>query len=291
MSSMIELIKILRDRTGAGMMDCKKALEENNSDIEKAIDWLREKGIAKAAKKASRIAAEGSTYVTYDEKQRKALIFEINCETDFVAKSDAFKKLVEDSAKAILNKEIHCINCCKNATESLFNDAVIKLGEKLDFRRYELINVPANVGVGTYIHMGGKISVLILLKKEDPELANGLAMSIAANNPLYISKENIPAEVVEKETTIQYEVAKNEPKLQGKPEAALAKIVEGKVNKVLSEQVLLEQEYLLDTSKTVKQVLTEKGNEVIQFVRYQVGEGLEKRSDNFADEVMKEVNK
>ena len=291
MSSMIEQIKVLRERTGAGMMDCKKALEETNCDIEKAIDWLREKGIAKAAKKASRIAAEGATYVIFDAQQRKALIFEINCETDFVANSDAFKKLVKDSADAILHREIHCINCCKDAVKDLFNDATIKLGEKLDFRRYELIDVEPGRGVGTYIHMKGKISTLVILEKEDEELAKGLAMSIAANSPLYIAKEDIPQEVLEKETAIQFEAAKNEEKLKDKPEAALRKIVEGKVNKSLSEQVLLEQKYLLDDSKTVKEVLKEKGNSVLKFIRYQVGEGLEKRSDNFAEEVMKEANK
>ena len=291
MSTVIELIKILRERTGAGMMDCKKALEENSLDIEKSIDWLREKGIAKAAKKSTRIAAEGATYVTYDDSKKKALIFEINCETDFVSKSDAFKKLVKDSADAILHREIHCINCCKDAVKDLFNDATIKLGEKLDFRRYELIDVEPGRGVGTYIHMKGKISTLVILEKEDEELAKGLAMSIAANSPLYIAKEDIPQEVLEKETAIQFEAAKNEEKLKDKPEAALRKIVEGKVNKSLSEQVLLEQKYLLDDSKTVKEVLKEKGNSVLKFVRYQVGEGLEKRSDNFAEEVMKEANK
>lgn len=288
MSTMIELIKVLRDRTGAGMMDCKKALEENDSDVEKAIDWLREKGIAKAAKKASRIAAEGATFVKFCEKQRKALIFEINCETDFVAKSDAFKELVEETAKTIMHSEIHCIDCCKNVTQELFNNAVIKLGEKLDFRRYELIVVPEGQGVGTYIHMGGKISVLTILEKEDAEIAKGISMTIAANNPSYISKEDIPSDVVEKETAIQVEAMKNDPKFQGKPEQALAKICEGKVNKALAEQCLLDQEYVLDPSKTVAQLLLEHGNKVLKFVRYQVGEGLEKRSDNFAEEVLKE---
>ena len=179
----------------------------------------------------------------------------------------------------------------KDAVKDLFNDATIKLGEKLDFRRYELIDVEPGRGVGTYIHMKGKISTLVILEKEDEELAKGLAMSIAANSPLYIAKEDIPQEVLEKETAIQFEAAKNEEKLKDKPEAALRKIVEGKVNKSLSEQVLLEQKYLLDDSKTVKEVLKEKGNSVLKFVRYQVGEGLEKRSDNFAEEVMKEANK
>lgn len=290
MSALIEQIKVLRERTGAGMMDCKKALEETGGDIEEAITWLREKGIAKAAKKASRVAAEGRTHVEYNEAKKEVLIFEINCETDFVSQSDAFKQLVSDCAKAIFAKdEIHCVNCCKNATTELFQDATMKLGEKLDFRRYELDKVEAGQGVGTYVHMGAKISTFVILEKENAELAEGLAMSIAANSPLYITKEDIPAEVVAKETEIQMEATKNDPKFDGKPEAALAKIVEGKVNKSLSESVLVEQAYILDPSKTVKQVLQEQGNKVLKFVRYQVGEGIEKREDNFAEEVMSQV--
>ena len=287
MATLIELIKILRDRTGAGMMDCKKALVENNEDVEKAIDWLREKGIAKAAKKSSRIAAEGATYVRHCEECGKTLIFEINCETDFVAKSDAFKDLIVKSADALMCADIHCIECCKKAVEPLFNDAVIKLGEKLDFRRYEIINTTSENGVGTYIHMGGKISVLVVLEKANPELAKGIAMTIAASNPTYISKEDIPEDVIARETAVQLESAKNDERLKGKPEAALVKIIEGKVNKALAESIALEQEYVLDPSKKIKDVLA--GNKLVKFIRYQVGEGLEKRVDNFAEEVMNQA--
>ena len=287
MATLIELIKVLRERTGAGMMDCKKALVENGEDVEKAIDWLREKGIAKAAKKSSRIAAEGATYVTYCDDCHKTLIFEINCETDFVGKSPAFLQLVKDCANTIMNTEIHCIDCCKKAVEPLFNDAVIKMGEKLDFRRYEIINTTAENGVGTYIHMGGKISVVVVLENNNPELAKGLAMTIAATNPTYISKDDIPEDVVARETAVQLESAKNDPRLAGKPEAALAKIVEGKVNKALAESIALEQEYVLDPSKKIKDVLG--SNKILKFVRYQVGEGLEKRVDNFAEEVMNQA--
>ena len=287
MATLIELIKILRDRTGAGMMDCKKALVENNEDVEKAIDWLREKGIAKAAKKSSRIAAEGATYVRHCEECGKTLIFEINCETDFVAKSDAFKDLIVKSADALMCADIHCIECCKKAVEPLFNDAVIKLGEKLDFRRYEIINTTSENGVGTYIHMGGKISVLVVLEKDDAELAKGIAMTIAASNPTYISKEDIPEDVIARETAVQLESARNDERLKGKPEAALAKIVEGKVNKALADSIALEQEYVLDPSKKIKDVLG--SNKLLKFIRYQVGEGLEKRVDNFAEEVMNQA--
>jgi elongation factor Ts len=287
MGNLIELIKILRERTGAGMMDCKKALVENNEDVEKAIDWLREKGIAKAAKKSSRIAAEGATYVTYCDECHKTLIFEINCETDFVGKSPAFLQLVKDCSNAIMAADIHCIDCCKKAVEPLFNDAVIKMGEKLDFRRYEIINTTADNGVGTYIHMGGKISVAVVLEKNDPELAKGIAMTIAATNPSYISKNEVPEDVVARETAVQLESAKHDERLAGKPEAALAKIVEGKVNKALSDLIALEQEYVLDPSKKIKDALG--SNKILKFVRYQVGEGLEKRVDNFAEEVMNQA--
>ena len=280
-------VQALREKTGVGMMDCKKALVENNEDIEKAIDWLREKGIAKAAKKSSRIAAEGATHVRYCADCHKTLIFEINCETDFVAKSDAFKDLIVKSADAIMCSEIHCIDCCKKAVEPLFNDAVIKLGEKLDFRRYEIINTTPENGVGTYIHMGGKISVLVVLEKDNPELAKGIAMTIAASNPTYISKEDIPEDVIARETAVQLESARNDERLKGKPEAALAKIVEGKVNKALAESIAVEQEYVLDPSKKIKDVLA--GNKLVKFIRYQVGEGLEKRVDNFAEEVMNQA--
>ena len=287
MATLIELIKILRDRTGAGMMDCKKALVENNEDVEKAIDWLREKGIAKAAKKSSRIAAEGATYVRHCAECYKTLIFEINCETDFVAKSDAFKELIVKSADAIMGGKICCIDCCKKAVEPLFNDAVIKLGEKLDFRRYEIVETTAENGVGTYIHMGGKISVLVVLEKDDAELAKGIAMTIAATNPSYISKDEVPADVVARETAVQLESARNDERLKDKPEAALAKIVEGKVNKALADSIALEQEYVLDPSRKIKDVLG--SNKLVKFIRYQVGEGLEKRVDNFAEEVMNQA--
>ncbi|MDD6302454.1 MAG: translation elongation factor Ts [Bacillales bacterium] len=285
-SNLIELIKILRDRTGAGMMDCKAALLACDSDVEKACEWLREKGIAKAAKKSSRIAAEGLTCVV--AKGDTAVILEVNSETDFVAKSDDFKALVNNVADILLEKKPGCVNCAKEATQELFTNATVKIGEKLDLRRFEIVTKNDSQTFGTYIHMGGKISVLALLDNATNELAKGIAMSIAANNPTYIAKEDIPAEIVAKETAVQMEAAKNDPKLQGKPEQALVKIVEGKVNKYLSDSVLLAQEYLLDPSQKVANVL---GNaKVVKFVRYQVGEGLQKREENFAEEVAKQMN-
>lgn len=287
MASMIELIKELRDRTGAGMMDCKRALEASGSDIEKAIDWLREKGIAKAQAKASRIAAEGLAGVVTNGNE--AIIAEVNCETDFVSKGEKFHKLVDDVMDVTLKGKCADIEAAKEATKSLFTDATVSMGEKLDYRRFNIVNKTSTQGFGAYIHMGGKIATLVVLEKDDAELAKGLAMHIAANAPKYVSESDIPADVIEHEKAIAYETAKADPKLAGKPEQMLQGIVMGKVKKVLSESILLSQAYLLDGEKSVAQVLKEKGNSVLKFVRYAVGEGIEKRQDNFAEEVMKEV--
>ena len=275
-SSLIEKIKVLRERTGAGMMDCKAALLANNEDIEASIDWLREKGIAKVAKKSTRIAAEGLTSVKAEGD--KAVILEVNSETDFVANSPAFKELVNNVADEVLKGK------SKEDLAPLFTEATIKIGEKLDYRRSEVFTKTASQNFGAYIHMGGKISVLVLLEGGSEELAKGLAMHIAANNPLYISEKDIPADAIEAEKRVQTEAAKNDEKLAGKPEAALAKIIEGKVNKHFAESVLLKQEYLLDP-KPISQVLTENKATVVKFVRYQVGEGIEKKVENFAEEV------
>ena len=287
MASMIELIKELRDRTGAGMMDCKKALEATGSDVEKAIDWLREKGIAKAQAKASRIAAEGLAGVVTNGNE--AIIAEVNCETDFVSKGEKFHKLVDDVMDVTLKGKCADIEAAKEATKTLFTDATVSMGEKLDYRRFDIVNKTSTQGFGAYIHMGGKIATLVVLEKDDAELAKGLAMHIAANAPKYVSESDIPADVIEHEKAIAFETAKADPKLAGKPEQMLQGIVMGKVKKVLSESILLSQAYLLDGEKSVAQVLKEKGNSVLKFVRYAVGEGIEKRQDNFAEEVMKEV--
>lgn len=286
----IELIKVLRERTGAGMMDCKKALEETDCDIEKACDWLREKGIAKAAKKASRIAAEGLTFVKACDKCGKAIIIEVNCETDFVAKSDAFKTLVEEVAHLIMQNDIKTVEEAKAhpAIAELFTNATVKIGEKLDLRRFEIVALNGEESFGTYIHMGGKISVLVVLDKAD-EAAKGIAMHIAANNPLYINKEDIPADVLAHETAIQMEANKADEKLANKPEAVVKKIVEGKVNKQLSETTLAEQDYLLEPGTSVGNFLKQHSIKVVKFVRYMVGEGIEKRKDDFASEVMSQL--
>ena len=288
--ALIDLIKQLRDRTGAGLMDCKAALLNNDEDLDKATDWLREKGLAKAAKKADRIAAEGLALTKTCEKCGKTVILEVNCETDFVAKGDAFKELVDNVAGEILKNEPKDVNAAKELTTGLFTDATVKMGEKFDLRRFEVIEKGSNF-VYTYIHMGGKIAVAVVLDKEDAELGKGIAMHIAANNPAYLDTNAIGADAIEHETKIQLEAAKQDPKLAGKPEEMLKKIIGGKVNKYFAEMVLVEQPYLMDTEsgKKVGQVLQEKGTKVVKYVRYQVGEGIEKRKDDFASEVMSQM--
>ena len=290
MASNIELIKLLRDRTGAGIMDCKNALAATGDDVDKATDWLREKGIAKQAKKADRIAAEGLVVVHTCEKCGRTSIVEINCETDFVSKSDPFKELCDVCAKKVLSEKCTTVEEALEAAKEEFTDAAVKLGEKLSFRRFEVVTKAEGQEVSTYIHMGGKIGVIVVLAKEDKELAHALAINVAANNPKYISTADIPADVIEAEKKLQLAASKNDPKLANKPENILVNIINGKVMKSFADSVLSEQEYLMDPTKTIGQVLKEKNNSVVKFVRYQVGEGIEKRVDNFAEEVAKQAS-
>ena len=283
----VALIKQLRDRTGAGMSDCKKALEETNNDIDAACDWLREKGIAKAAKKSSRIAAEGTTFVTV--KGNDAIILEVNSETDFVAKSDAFKALVCEVAEFLLNAKPASVEDGKNLTADMFTNATVKIGEKLDLRRFEIVSKNDNQTFGSYVHMGGKISVLTLLDGENAEIAQGLSMHTAANKPLYLSTADIPAEAIAQETNIQMEAAKTDEKLAGKPANVLENIIKGKVSKYFAESVLLEQDYLLEPGTKVGQYLKNNKLSLVNFVRYETGEGIAKRVENFAEEVQKQM--
>ena len=283
----VALIKQLRDRTGAGMSDCKKALEETNNNIDAACDWLREKGIAKAAKKSSRIAAEGTTYVTV--KGNDAIIVEVNSETDFVAKSDAFKALVCEVAEFLLNAKPSSVEEGKNLTADMFTNATVKIGEKLDLRRFEIVSKNDKQTFGSYIHMGGKISVLTLLDGENAEIAQGLSMHTAANKPLYLSTADIPAEAIAQETNIQMEAAKTDEKLAGKPANVLENIIKGKVSKYFAESVLLEQDYLLEPGTKVGQYLKNNKLSLVNFVRYETGEGIAKRVENFAEEVQKQM--
>ena len=283
--SLIDLIKVLRDRTGAGLMDCQGALLANDCDLDKATDWLREKGLAKAAKKADRIAAEGLALVVKCPKCGTVVVLEVNCETDFVAKGDAFRAFVENIAGVLLHNRPATVEQAKELTQDLFADATVKMGEKFDLRRFEFIEDEGNV-IGSYIHMGGKIAVAVSLDKGDAELAKDLAMHIAANNPQYLTMNDVPADAREHEMSVQKEAAKNDEKLANKPAPVLEKILEGKINKYFAEMTLEAQPFLKDDSKTVGQLLSEKGVKVLKFVRYQVGEGIEKRKDDFAAEVM-----
>lgn len=285
----VQLIKELRELTGAGMMDCKKALEANEGDIEKAKDWLREKGITTVAKKSSRIAAEGKTNVLVCENCGKALIIEINAETDFVSIGEPFAMLVDEVSKLILHNEIQTLEEAQAVTNDLFIDATIKMGEKITLRRFEIITLADGQAFGNYSHMNGKISVLLVLNKENAEAAKGLAMHIAANNPTYIDASDISSEEYEHELNIQVAAAKNDESLAKKPDNILKQIVGGRVKKHFSESTLSEQTYLLDDTKTVGQFLKENGLVITKFVRYQVGEGIEKREENFADEVAKQM--
>ena len=268
----IAAIKTLRDRTGAGMMDCKKALEATGYDIEKSIDYLREKGIAKQAKRAGRTAAEGLALVKAEGN--KAALIEVNCETDFVSASDKFQEYAQFVLNYVLENEPTSIEAAREGTLTMHDTVALATGEKTEFRRMALLTKEDGQGFGTYIHQKGRISVCVLLAKEDEEFAHHLAMHIADSGAIYVNLEDVPASERERELGIaKAEVAADE-KLLNKPQPVKDQIAEKKVDKALSQYCLLKQKFLLDPSKTVEQVLAEKGNKVISFVRYQVGEGL-----------------
>lgn len=285
-------ISTLRASTGAGMMDCKKAMEEAGGDMEKAAEILRKKGIVKAAKRADKIAAEGLTSVVV--KGDTAVVLELNSETDFVAKNDDFKKLLSDLAEAILENKPKTLEEALTSkmdggtVEDHINNAVAKIGEKLTLRRFALETVSGSEAFGAYVHMGGKISVLITLSgTTDSELAREVAMHVAASNPKYIRREEVPAEVVDKEKEIYGEQLKS----QGKPQNIIENIMKGKVDKFYGEVCLLEQPFIKDEEKTVQKFLTEKGSGITvgKMVRYELGEGLAKKSCDFAAEVAEQM--
>ena len=286
-------VKELRDKTSAGMLDCKNALTATDGDMEKAIDWLREKGIAKSIKKASRIAAEGLSKVLVDGN--KAIIVEINSETDFVAKNAQFLELLDTCAKTILagepknNEEALALAVNGATLNDEFINATATIGEKIVLRRYEILTKNDDEIFGTYTHMGGAKTAIVVIKGGNDELAHYLAMQVASRTPTYISAADMPADVVERERAVQTEIVKNDEKFAGKPEQVIQGAIEGKVSKSLKEMCLVDQEYFMDTAKKVSQVLKENGAEVSQFTRYTVGEGLEKKEENFAEEVAKQM--
>ena len=283
------MVKDLREATGAGMLDCKKALEASNGNMEDAITWLREKGISKAAKKASRIAAEGLAVAKVNGN--KAVVVEVNSETDFVAKNEEFQNLVNIIADTVLNSDVKTVEEANKLThdgktiEELVVDKTATIGEKLSFRRFEILEKEDNQVFGTYSHMGGKIVALTLLDK-DEELAKDIAMQVAAMRPLYLNREDVPSDVLEKERTILKEQAENE----GLDPNKIDMIVNGRINKYYEEVCLVDQGFIKENKMKVNKYVESKNSKIISFVRYEVGEGMEKREENFADEVMKQIN-
>ena len=285
------LVKELRERTGAGMMDCKKALTQTDGNIDAAIDYLRENGIAKAAKKADRIAAEGLSYI--EVKGNKAVILEINSETDFVAKNEKFVALVKNVAEAILAaepatlEEALQVEAQGGTVEAVINEGIATIGEKLSLRRFEVVTKSDADAFGAYSHMGGRIGVLTLVEgSTDQEAAKDVAMHIAALAPKYLDESEVPADVLEHEKKVLTEQALNE----GKPANIVEKMIVGRINKFLEEITVVKQKFVKDDSFTVEKFVASKGGKLAKFVRYEVGEGIEKKEDNFAEEVMSQVN-
>ena len=283
-------VKELREKTGAGMLDCKKALEANNGDMQASIDWLREKGIAKAAKKESRVAAEGLCGIKVEGN--KAVIIEVNSETDFVAKNDNFIEFVDYLETIILNNEFTSVEEVlefKDKEETISDKLVAltaKIGEKISFRRFEKLVKEDNQVFGEYKHMGGRIGVLMLLDGTNPEIAKDVAMHVAAMNPIAATREEVDPEVVAKEAHI----IKEQVMAEGKPADIAEKMVAGRLNKFYKEMCLEEQSFVKDSNLSVAQYVKANDSAIKLMVRFAVGEGIEKAEDNFAEEVMKQVN-
>ena len=284
-------VKELREKTGAGMLDCKKALQESEGNMEKAVDWLREKGISKAAKKESRIAAEGlSEIVVYGNK---AVILEINSETDFVAKNAEFTNFVSLLAKVVLE---NCPKTMEEAMELPMGDGTVnsslinliaKIGEKISFRRFEIVEKNDNQVFGVYNHQNlGKINVITILDGDNSEIARDVAMHVAAMNPGYLSRSDVPEDVINHEK----DVIKKQAIEEGKPAEIAEKMVNGRINKFYKEVCLLEQPFIKDPDLDVAGYAKANNMAVVKFVRFEVGEGMEKRNDDFASEVMSQIN-
>lgn len=283
------LIKDLREKTGAGMLDCKKALEENGGDIDKAIDWLREKGISKAAKKADRVAAEGVAAIL--TKGNDAVILEMNSETDFVAKNEKFTELVKTILEAVISskanslEEVLELSCGESTINDLIVENTATIGEKLSLRRIARVSKEDNESFGEYIHMGGKIAVLIVTEGTSEEVAKDVAMHAAAMRPSYVRESDVPSDEVEREKTVLTEQAMNE----GKPEEIAKKMVQGRIQKFFKEICLEEQPFVKDSDINVKTFVQNNGGSIKTMYRFEVGEGIEKKEENFAEEVAKQL--
>lgn len=288
-------IKELRERTGAGVLDCKNALTENDGNIEDAVDYLREKGMAAAAKRAGKVAAEGMVNTVISRDGNEGIIVEVNSETDFVARNDNFKELVAKISQHLLDSDVENVDEAleepwfeddSKTLEVIIKEATANIGEKIELRRFSRFKTDGMLH--SYIHMGGKIGVMVELSGDaDTETANNIAMQIAASSPEYISPEEVTEEDIAREKKVYREQMLNE----GKPEHIIDNIVEGKINKFYNQVCLNNQEYIRDTDISVEEYLDEKGVTVEDFVRYEVGEGIEKEEEDFAAEVQAELNK
>tara|TARA_B100001250_G_scaffold384297_1_gene378989 strand:- start:3 stop:872 length:870 start_codon:yes stop_codon:yes gene_type:complete len=280
------LVKELRERTGAGMMDCKKALNDTNGDIEAAIEVMRKSGAAKAAKKAGRIAAEG--IISIKQKESDLVILEVNCETDFVAKDENFLSFAETIIEVIIDHDIDDVNdllkfnIVKQTVEEMRQQLIAKIGEKITIRRFEKHTYKNQVGL--YLH-GTRIGVVVEIEGGNEELAKDIAMHIAASKPLYIDENNVANEVLDKEREIYIAQAQE----SGKPAEIIEKMVEGRIKKYIKEITLLGQPFVKDPEQSIEKILKSAEAKVVSFIRYEVGEGIEKRSDNFAEEVMSQA--
>ncbi|MFV0381883.1 MAG: translation elongation factor Ts [Breznakia sp.] len=288
------MVKELRERTSAGMMDCKKALSECDGDMDKAIDWLREKGMSQAAKKSGRIAAEGLSRVAVEGNT--AVIFEVNSETDFVAKNEQFLELLENIKATLFTSKpssLEAALACENngeTLETMIVNATATIGEKITLRRLEVVEKTDDQVFGAYMHMGGSISALAVLNGSDAEVAKNIAMQVASMAPQFINREEMPQSLIDHERKIQEEILKNDDTLNSKPENVLKGILEGRVSKTLQEISLVDQVYFKDSNLKVGQYVKQANASVQSFIRYVVGEGIEKREENFAEEVMSQIN-
>lgn len=286
------MVKELREITGAGMMDCKKALTATNGDKEKAIDWLREKGISKAEKKADRIAAEGAVASYISEDGKVGVLVEINCETDFAAGNEQFRSLVEKIAKHIAVSNPADLDALNNSeldgktVSAIITEATATIGEKIALRRF--VRYQTEGRLASYIHMGGKIGVLVELTAGDETIGKDISMQIAAAKPAYLKREEVPEDVLEHEKEFLRQQALNE----GKPEKIVEKMIIGRLQKFYKENCLVDQEFIKDSDKTISQVMNEYGKQIgekidiCRYTRYELGEGIEKRNDDFVAEVM-----
>lgn len=298
-------VKNLREQTGCGMMDCKKALTEANGDFEKAVEWLREKGLSAAQKKSGRIAAEGMVYAIADNEKKIGVVLEVNAETDFVAKNELFRTFVKDVANVIVNEnpaDVTALLACKmgdGTVEAALQDKILVIGENIKIRRFERYE-----GIcAAYVHGGGTHGVLVNFNTSDAVASNpafeafgkDIAMQIAAANPTYLNEASVPASVIDKEKEILLAQIANDPKTASKPEQVKVKMVEGRIGKYYKENCLLDQQFVKDPDLTISKYVANTAKElggdieIVKFVRFEKGEGLEKREENFAEEIAKMV--